>query len=209
MQRCQKHLCCGVSTQERSSALTFPHLATFALPRAERLLLDLHSKTPSPSQAHVPFGRKALYASHLHKALARTWQNRAPRVVSHLQPDSLTLKRLKDFRILPSIASGPPRDFTPTMAFFHLFGTGLCAQEMGGHQQLSESMLKKPSSHPTLSTFTSMKFLEHPPLPAKTAEIIKYLHTQTPSPKQLVQVKLFPITRTGIRWTTGPLGLLM
>lgn len=164
MQRCQKHLCCGVSTQERSSALTLPDLATFALPRAGSSLLDLHSKTPSPSQAHVPFGRKALRASHLHKALARTWQNKAPRVGSHVQPDSHTLKRLKDFRILPSVASGPPRDFAPTLAFFHLLGRGLCAQKMGGHQQLSESTLKKSSSHPTLSTFTSMKFLQHPPL---------------------------------------------
>lgn len=153
-----------VSTQGRSSALTFPDLDTFALPRAGSLLQDLHNKTPSPLQRRVPFGRKALHASQLDKALARTWQNTAPKVVSHVQLDSHTLKRLKDFRILPSAASGPPQDVTPTMVFFHLLGRGLCAQEMNGHQQLSESMLKKSSSHPTLSTLISMKLLEHPPL---------------------------------------------
>lgn len=48
------------------------------------------------------------------------------------------------------------------------------------------------------------------PLPAKTAEIIKSLPTQTPSPKQIVHVKLFPNFRTGIGWTAGiSLGLLM
>lgn len=201
MQRCQKHLCCGVSTQERSSALTLPDLATFALPRAGSSLLDLHSKTPSPSQAHVPFGRKALRASHLHKALARTWQNKAPRVGSHVQPDSHTLKRLKDFRILPSVASGPPRDFASTLAFFHLL---VCPRDGWTPAVIRVHAQKiKFTSNTEHIYFHEVSAASSTPLPAKTAEIIKYLHTQTPSPKRLIQVKLFPITRTGIRWTTG------
>lgn len=163
LQRCQKHLCHSVSTQERTSALTFPDLATFALWRPGSLLLDLHNKTPSPLQICTPFVRKALQASQLDKVLAKTWQNRAPKVVSHVQLDSHTLKRLKNFRILPSVASSPPWDVTPTMSFFHLFRRRLCVQEVSGHQHLSESMLKKSTSHPTLSTLISMKFLERPP----------------------------------------------
>lgn len=137
--------------------------------------------------------------------LATTGQNRAPKVVSHVQLDSHTLKRLKNLRILPSVASSPSWNVTPMMVFFHLLGRGFCTREIGGHQQLSESMLKKSSSQPTLSTFTSMKFLEHPPLLSQPKQ-------QKPcniSIHKLLQVKLFPTFGTGIRWTTGvSLGLL-
>lgn len=195
MQRCQQCLCHDVCSQERSSALTFPDLATFALPRAGSLLLDLLSETPSP------FGRKARHASHLDKILVRTWQNRAPKVVSHVQLDSHALKRLKVFRILPSMASGPSGDITPTKAFFHLF---VCPRVGWTPEVITVHAQKiKFTSNTEHIDFHEVSGASSTSLPAKTAEIIKYLHTQIPSPKQLVQVKLFPIIRTRIR-TTHP-----
>lgn len=178
----------------------FPDLATFALPRAGSLLLDLLSKTPSP------FGTCALWQEsppcfHLDKILVRTWQNRAPKVVSHVQLDSHALKRLKVFRILPSIASGPSGDITPTKAFFHLF---VCPRVGWTPEVITVHAQKiKFTSNTKHIDFHEVSGASSTSLPAKTAEIIKNLHTQIPSPKQLVQVKLFPIIRTGIR-TTHP-----
>lgn len=156
------HKCPGVSTQGRSSALTFPDLCpskgwkfTPGFAQQDTIPLTKTCALWQESPPCFPTGQS------LSQDMAKYSTKGS---LSHVQLDSHTLKRLKNFRILPSAASGPPWDVTPTMAFFHLLGRGLCAQEVNGHQQLSESMLKKSSSHPTPSTLISMKLLEHPPL---------------------------------------------